>query len=439
MTIRIRYAEWLLAAFLTFILVRTTPFTPRGLLETVADDAGGDIVKQIVTVSFAVVIGTVAMRMRGIASLKLPLPFLILLGFAATSLIWSDVPLIAGRRLALTVIVAMALMMAAAQLRPKTVLDIVRIVVVGLAFVSLLARVAYPQGALHLPSDPEPSVVGALRGVFYHKNLAGGVFGLAALLAAEALYRTRRVFWAGGLLVALAALILSRSTTSQLSVLVGIFMFLALRWSNILAENNASRALMLRMASIIGTVAILTGAWFATPLHDMALDPEAFSGRGQLWSVIGQLIGQRPMLGFGYQSVFQVGDAGPLFTQNLVEWIRHVPHSHNGLLDLLVTLGAVGSLIFFGAMFVDPWRRIASLPAPLRNAWQPLIGALLGYAATHSLMEGKIFSADSVEWTILVIVLGLSMRLNGIAQMLPPETMARPPITALWPDPSDQP
>jgi O-antigen ligase len=262
------------------------------------------------------------------------------------------------------------------------------------------------------------------------------------LLSAEAFLRSLKPFWGAALLMAIGSLVLTRSTTSQISALVAIIAFLAFRWSISLAANSETRAALLRLAVVTGAAPFLIACWFLTPLHDYALDAEAFSGRGELWAVLGKLIADRPMLGFGYQSVFQVGDAGPLVQRNLVEWIRHVPQSHNGVLDLLVSVGWVGSLIFVLAMFADPWRRLSALPPALRDAWQPLCAALMAYAATHSLMEGKVFAADSIEWIVLVLVLGLSLRLKGIAAMIglvPVSPASAVPISALWPEAADQP
>ncbi|MEY2926493.1 MAG: hypothetical protein RL367_970, partial [Pseudomonadota bacterium] len=149
-TIRIRYAQWLLAAFLTFILVRTAPFSPRGLIETAADDGdAGNLAKQLVTIGFALVIGLIAVRFRGRKAFGFAVPFLVLLGFALASLAWSSTPLIAGRRLGLTVIVSTALLLAAAQMRPGSLIAVLRMVTVGLAFACLLVGLLYPSGAIH--------------------------------------------------------------------------------------------------------------------------------------------------------------------------------------------------------------------------------------------------------------------------------------------------
>ncbi len=438
MTIQIKYPAWLLGAFLTFILVRTMPFSPRGLIEVAADESAGDWVKQIATIAFALALGAAALRVRGADAMRFPFPFLMLMAFATVSLTWSAVPLIAGKRLGLTAIVGIALLMGAAQLRPKTLLAVFRTVSLGLAAACLLSAITYPHGAFHLSGDPEPSVIGAMRGVFYHKNLAGGVMGLAVLLCAEAFLRSLKPAWAAALIASAAALFLTHSTTSEISVVVAMILYLLVKWSNTLAARDATRGLILRAGALTALVPALIASWFLTPLHDYALDPEAFSGRGQLWGVINGLIADRPLLGFGYQSVFQVGDAGPLVQRNLIEWIRHVPHSHNGVLDLVVTIGVIGSALFVWAMFADPWRRVASLPAALRDAWQPVCAGLLAYAATHSLMEGKIFSADSVEWVILVVVLGLAVRLQDLAGQMPASGASRT-IKALWPEQVGQP
>ena len=82
--------------------------------------------------------------------------------------------------------------------------------------------------------------------------------------------------------------------------------------------------------------------------------------------------------------------------------------------DLLVTTGAVGAALYTWALFVDPWLRVARLPEAVRDAWQPVLAALLCFAFINSLMEGKSFSGDSVQWTILMVVLGVSLRLTAV-------------------------
>ena len=429
MVIRFRYRAVLFALFLAVIMVRVVPFSPRGTSDPTEADAAAGLGKQLLYIAFFLALSLPAMRTAW-RTQAIPIPFLLLLGFGALSLGWSAVPDVGGRRLAVTAMVAVAILLAVSQMRPKAVIDLLRWVTLALALATLASGMIWPEVAIHQAGDPEPSIVGAWRGIFFHKNLAGAVIGLGLVLAIEALVRERRLLTGGaGVAVAALALYLTGSRTSQVSALAAVVVLLAFLAANALTERNATRAVLLKAAVVAASLPLLVLAWFATDLQSYLLDPEAFTGRGQLWGLIGQLVAQRPWLGHGYESVFQVGGPNALSQLSSLEWIRHVPHSHNGLLDLLVTVGVVGLALYLWALVVDPWRRLARLPAALRETWQPLVAALMTYALTHSLMEGKMFSADSVEWAVLVLTLGISVRLAAIVRLGEPGRASRPDVS----------
>mgnify|MGYP001003732330 CR=1 FL=1 len=88
--------------------------------------------------------------------------------------------------------------------------------------------------------------------------------------------------------------------------------------------------------------------------------------------------------------------------------------SQETVLDVLAALGIIGLALYAWALFVDPWRRIGKLPDNLRDTWQPVIAALMSYAIIVSLMEGKTFSGDNIQWIVLVVILGISLRLTAV-------------------------
>jgi exopolysaccharide production protein ExoQ len=74
------------------------------------------------------------------------------------------------------------------------------------------------------------------------------------------------------------------------------------------------------------------------------------TGRTQLWAEVLNLISQRPFLGWGYMSFFQVDNDIAVQLWTRLRW--NPPHSHNGLLEVGLDLGVLG-VMFVLALFVQ--------------------------------------------------------------------------------------
>jgi O-antigen ligase len=254
--------------------------------------------------------------------------------------------------------------------------------------------------------------VGAWRGVFYHKNLAGGVIALAVIFAVDMISREKR-WLAGGafLLLAATALALTGSRTSAVASLLAVIVLLGFRGANALAGDDGTKRVLLHLAIGTAVLSLSAAAWFLSGAASYVADPEAFTGRGVLWREVHTLISSRPLTGWGFESVFQAGDSSPLAQRGGSLWVRAAPHGHNGFLDLLVSIGAVGTLLFAWCFLVQPFRNLARLPYELQRQWSPIIGSLMCFALVHSLMEGRMLAGDSLKYIIFVLLLGLTVRL----------------------------
>lgn len=412
--LKLRPLEIVAGAFLLVVFVQYLPFATRTALDAAGIDAevGGNFVRQLLYAGFCVAVLMLTRRHLTAVGRSVPIALVTLAGFALASLAWSTVPGIAGRRLAATLLVGAVTLIAGSVLRPARTIALLRGVTLVLALATLASGTLVPALAIHQPGDPEPSIVGAWRGVFFHKNMAGSVLGLGLVLWTERWTTApRRLPASAALLAVAAALVLTRSKSSEAAAALAILTLWGMRGAVRLSRGDPAGGVLLRAAAAAtGAVALLV-AWFLTPLGDYLLDPEAFTGRGRLWQAVGTLIAQAPLLGHGYASVFQVGEDGPLAPIAPSDWVRNVAHSHNGLLDLLVTLGVIGLVLALWALFFDPWRRVARLPAELRDQWQPLLAALLCFAFVQGLMEGGLMTAGGVKWATLTLLAGVTVRL----------------------------
>jgi O-antigen ligase len=193
--------------------------------------------------------------------------------------------------------------------------------------------------------------------------------------------------------------------------LLAVIVLLGFRGANALAGDDGTKRVLLHLAIGTAVLSLSAAAWFLSGAASYVADPEAFTGRGVLWREVHTLISSRPLTGWGFESVFQAGDSSPLAQRGGSLWVRAAPHGHNGFLDLLVSIGAVGTLLFAWCFLVQPFRNLARLPYELQRQWSPIIGSLMCFALVHSLMEGRMLAGDSLKYIIFVLLLGLTVRL----------------------------
>jgi exopolysaccharide production protein ExoQ len=413
-----KFLPWAIAAFLLVVLLRTLPFSERTAFASIEETGEGNLIRQVIyLLLFSAIVLPVALARPKAMVAAVPKPVGLFIGFCILSLLWSSVPDIAGRRAGLTIIIATCLLLAALELRPPHLLSIMRRICVTLTLLSLAAALLVPRLAFHQASDPEPAIVGALRGVFYHKNQAGTVAAISILLCLDRAVTARRK--AVPIMLALlgaACLLLTNSRTSMAAVLLAAGIFFSARRGTRFEARSPNEMPILIATLAIGLCAIILPIYFSETAASYLADPEAFTGRGQLWSYVIQLIQERPFFGFGYESVFQVGAETPLARVATGIWILTVAHSHNGILDLLVSVGITGALLYFFCFIYDPLAKLIKLPRPLKHQWLPVFTSIIIFFLAHSLLEGRILSGESPAFVFLTLVAGLTTRLSIAAR-----------------------
>ena len=64
---------------------------------------------------------------------------------------------------------------------PRRSLELLRYVLIGVLIVNWISIPIVPQ-AVHLPGEGRPGLVGDWRGLYYHKNIAGAVCAITAMI-----------------------------------------------------------------------------------------------------------------------------------------------------------------------------------------------------------------------------------------------------------------
>ena len=225
----------------------------------------------------------------------------------------------------------------------------------GVTFVllaSLIYGVLQPELAIH--QELEPELFHSWKGLTPQKNVFGALAATGSILWIHALLTRSESFMASllGLVISVAALLLSRSTTS----LAAVLLCTALMFIIVKAPNSAQR-------SVRGLVVFVTILLFAfglamlnlVPGLDLLLKPIpyltgknlTFSGRSEIWDAVLNHIQLRPYLGSGYGAYWTtfIDPNSESFVVSLIFTGFYPGSAHSGLLDVANDLGMVGLAI----------------------------------------------------------------------------------------------
>ena len=250
-----------------------------------------------------------------------------------------------------------------------------------------------------------PSVPGlpGWIGVFVHKNTLGQNMAIATAVflvvrKSDTEYRTKASL---GLCLSIPLLLMSKSTTAILMLLLGV---IVIPFSRKIRESA-------RTATLLAALAIPLCVWCCIWAYEhiekvtaiLGRDP-TLTGRLQLWILCAVMALQKPWLGYGY-SGFWRGWAGPsAAVWRVLGW--DVPHSHNGLLEVWLGLGLLGVLLYVIGFVVYARRAIIFLRAVKSpEGYWPVLFLTLMFVS--SVTEATILSRNSLLW-ILYVTVGIS-------------------------------
>ena len=146
--------------------------------------------------------------------------------------------------------------------------------------------------------------------------------------------------------VIIFAAIKSQSTTSSLAIL--LFCVLA-AVMQLLQKGGGARILgvvLLTLLLLIAPVAAVN----PDALFDLIGKDSTLTGRTDIWGYAIPYIYQRPLLGWGYAAFWSTKNPAAWEIANTLRW--YAPEAHNGLLELLLSGGLIGT-----AWFIYLWVR----------------------------------------------------------------------------------
>ena len=404
----------LLGLFLTITLVGFLPFSSRNTLVDVEASGSGSLIRQIIYVLiFGLSMLLFALSKKRLVIVRLPWPIIIVFVWSLFSLSWSLVPMIGFRRLMLAFIVCSVLYNLVFSLGVDKAFKILVFVIIGLTVVSLLAGIVIP-AAIHQPNDREASIVGDWRGIFVHKNNAGLIAALAFILAFNQLVSSKQKLWAVITGLTGLMLLLTGSKTSLIlclpSLAVGYFV------KHYLLESNRSVKSILIAGIYLIILFIFCFILLNWQLAEEALaDPTAFTGRAGIWDVMLKVISENPLFGHGFGSLFSVGNNSPLArytTDYTFEWVLGVAHAHNGYIEIIASIGAIGLGVGLYAFLIKPLKLFFKLPSQYTAPYIMPIVALLFFMICHNSFETSLFNGARQGWIIWFFIVSFSYCFN---------------------------
>ena len=293
-------------------------------------------------------------------------------------------------------------------------LRLLAIVWFGLMAASFVAGIVAPGFAVMQEIHP-----GAWSGGWGEKNALGGHAARAAFLFAFLAWRDEpfRRWWTGGLVLSLLLVVLSKSATALLGASLGLGVLFAAWW--MLKGRRWSLALVWGGVYIVGG-AVMIYAVAPEILLGLIGKDATLTGRTDIWIELAGAIEKKPVLGYGYLAFWGLDSEPRYWLERAVDW--NAPSGHNGWLDLAISLGIVGVIIFAIDVTLSAWR--AARLSIVSPAGVFAIGFLAQFML-FAMSESIILAQNSILWaTYAFVAAKLAIEARRSAEVPPPFAVA---------------
>jgi O-antigen ligase len=401
------FADAAFLCFLLLIFVTLAPFATRDpaslAVGGIALSGAGNVIRQAVFLGAFVLIALAAVRAHGFRALNcLPPLFAALLLWCALSASWASSPDVVFRRAVLETIIAMSAMLGVASVGNPRSLALLRGVLGAVLVINWLS-IPFIQNAVHLPGELDPRLVGDWRGLYFHKNIAGSVSALTAILFFFQAWKSRPLLNALFSLAAVAFTVMtaSKSSLGLLPVALAAGCIYRFAWRRGIDRAILSAALLL---AVILAGAVLA-SWSGDLAHALA-DPTQLTGRTAIWQGEIGFIRDHLLLGSGFGSFSDTGAASLLHNYVADAWVLNISQGHNAYLEILVTIGAVGFVLALLVFVAVParafWRMgLANLDE------RAVLFAIFVFMIAHNFLESDFLGGDDPAWIVFLLMLAM--------------------------------
>lgn len=364
-----------------------------GYADASEKDYKNPVLIQLILSAIYAVAAALLLRMKVLTSapLSVPMPLILLLGYATISSAWSIDPELTLKRVIPLLGMTLVGIFLATRFTLEGFLKLAFVACFVMTAASLLAGFALPQYGI----QPGEASWAGLRGVFANKNTMGSIAAFAMLVSiyhiATVTRRDLGRVWIGGVGLALAVfcLILSLSASSLIAASAALVAIVVLRVLQ-RSSNAVVPATMCIVPILLAGIAASQDnlrALFQAFGRDATL-----TGRIDLWNFASQLIADRPWLGHGYG-----------VTWEKLAWLFRVPHVHNGFLQVALDLGFFGLALCL-LLLAQVARRCLSLVWRSSSFSSTFSTPLLLVFLINNIAEVSLLAGHSLQWCLLVFV-----------------------------------
>jgi O-antigen ligase len=393
-------------AILALLFVGLDPFSPPAVVSqfgSASITTGGDSARQLAYLVTAGLVLAGAISLHGASALRaIPLTILLLLAWCLASALWAQDPGTVARRAILQIIVVTSLLFSIDSLGARRCFWLWSLLLALVLAVNILS-IPLISAARHGFGEQDPALVGNWRGLYGHKNIAGGISAITVILFLFS--RTGRSNWIG-LMVAAAALFFlvmtrSKSSLGFLPIALAAGYFYKLGWREGLSRTITFFGVLLCLA-VLAAFLLLD----AEAISRMLSDPTEFTGRSAIWAAELAYIADHPLLGAGFGAFTDTKGISPLHGYVSGNWVESVSHGHNGYLQVLVTVGGIGFVLTVLAVIVRPLTRFWRLTED-GDLFRPMLFALFTFLLLRNFMESDLLEGGGAWAALIMIVAAL--------------------------------
>ena len=388
--------------FLMMVFVGQRPFASRTQDELVAmaeANDGSDLFKQALFIGFALLLTGVQIVRKHPLKYRFSFwPLAIMLGWFLVTCTWGVDPFVSFKRVMQQVIVIYITFCALALIGPERLFTALKWALIT-SLVICWISMPLTSAAVHPATESDKALIGAWRGFFFHKNIAGAVMALTFIVCGNAWIDKRKFRYAVFAVLAFLFVVGTKSKTS-LALCVGM-----LAISNIyraLSDSTQKRAILLLMLAF-GMVGFL-GLYIAYQpmIERLFADPTSFTGRVSIWQVAFDYLADHPFFGSGFGGFWQVGSLSPAHDYLNQQFQKLTAHSHNGYLEIWVTTGPLGLVMLLLSFVALPayW----FLTGSTKENQQLMVPAfaIWVFVMYQNLLETSFFDKDRQVWVIFL-------------------------------------
>ena len=404
---------WVLMIPLVFYAVHGTPsFEGAGnatdrassLSALASTGRSGGIVGTVVIpgVAFSIVMWLLVVNAKRVLSLALQMRMTTLLAlFTICSALWSQQPFRSAYNGIFYLVETLFAFYLVQKFDSEEMLSIFTMAGASLAVLCLVMVFVFPRwGVVHSARDGLAWV-----GLFPDRTMIGKAM---VFLLSPAIVFVRRPICFGRALYILLMLVMvymAHAATARVILLVYIAFMASISISS--RFGRRSSVLVAGLFLVAGAFVIVGGLAFLPRILEALGRNATLSGRTEIWSLLFRSIGKRPLLGYGFYA-FWLGMTGE--SANAIvgaHWM--FGYAHNGILEICLQLGLVGTLLFFATLL----QAIANAWCCLRNGCLPGVKWYVGLIALTIVYN---IDESTVLWPIDILSIMYLVACSGLAK-----------------------